>query len=129
MNRPQSLAAFALILSLLAAPLIAQNRGGARGRVSPHETISGRIGPGRALVTITYGRPYTKDPQSGQPRKIFGNVVKYTEPWRMGADEATTLITHQAIAIGDATIPPGAYTLYAAPSADGATWKLAFSKK
>jgi hypothetical protein len=47
----------------------------------------------------------------------------------MGADEATTIITSKSMVIGDATIPPGAYTLYAVPNADGSEWKMAFSKK
>jgi hypothetical protein len=96
--------------------------------VSPHETISGVIGDRRTgnRVTITYGRPYTKDPKTGAPRKIWGGLVAWDKADRLGADEATLLITQQPLVVGETTIPAGAYTLYIVPSESGAT-KLAFS--
>ena len=104
-----------------ALPLVAQSK-----RVSPHETTSTVIDGNR--VTITYGRPFTKDPKSGEMRKIWGGLVPYGKAWRLGADEATTLITQQPIAFGDTTVPAGAYTLYMVPAEDGSS-KLAISKK
>lgn len=104
---------------LLAAPAQAQQK-----RTSPHETVSTVIDGSR--VTITYGRPYTKSPKNGEMRKIWGGLVPYGKAWRMGADEATLLVTQQPLAIGDATIPAGAYTLYFVPNEDGSA-KLAFS--
>ena len=62
-------------------------------RVSPHETITADIDG--ATVTIVYGRPYTKDPKSGAPRKIWGELVPFGKVWRTGADEATLLTTTQ----------------------------------
>jgi hypothetical protein len=123
-----------VVLAFCAAPLWAQGRGPTTtqtpSRVSPHETISNRIGAGRGgvLVTITYGRPYSRDNRSGQIRKVWGTLVPWDKAWRMGSDEATTLITSQNMVIGETTIPPGAYTLYMVPSENG-TSKLAFSKK
>ncbi len=121
-----------VVLAFCAAPLWAQGRGPTTAqtpnRVSPHQTISSRIGSGRVLVTITYGRPYSRDNRSGQIRKVWGTLVPWDKAWRMGADEATTLITPQNMVIGETTIPPGAYTLYMLPSENG-TSKLAFSKK
>ncbi len=93
-------------------------------RVSPHETVSTVVDGSR--VTISYGRPYSKDPKSGEVRKIWGGLVPYGKAWRMGADEATSLITQQPLMIGSTTIPAGAYTLYFVPNEDG-TAKLAFS--
>ena len=107
----------AIILTTL--PLMAQQK-----RVSPHETISAVIDGNR--VTLTYGRPYTKDSRSGAVRKIWGGLVPYGQPWRMGADEATILITQKALTVGDKTIPAGAYTLYLIPS-ETATSQLVFS--
>ena len=72
------------------SPLMAQQK-----RISPHETISKVIDGNR--VTIVYGRPYTKDPTTGQNRKIWGELVPYGEVWRTGADEATLLITQKPI--------------------------------
>ncbi len=89
------------------------------GGNSPHETTSAVIDGNR--VTITYGRPFSKG------RKIWGTLVPFGKAWRMGADEATLLITQQPIEIGGTTVPAGAYTLYMAPAETGAS-KLAVSK-
>jgi hypothetical protein len=102
-----------------ALPVMAQ-----RQRTSPHETVSGVINGDR--VTITYGRPYTIKPGTTEVRKIWGGLVPYDQPWRMGADEATTLITQQPIVADGKTIPAGAYTLYMLPSENG-TSQLVFS--
>jgi len=83
------------------SPVTAQEK-----RKSPHETVSKVIDGNR--VTIVYGRPYTKDPNTGQNRKIWGELVPYGEVWRTGADEATLLITQKPIMIGGSTIPAGA---------------------
>ncbi len=86
-------------------------------RRSPHETISRSIEGNR--VTIIYGRPYTKDPRTGAPRKVWGQLVPYDKIWRLGADEATTLITQQPIELGNLVVPAGAYTLFMLPADDG----------
>ena len=38
-------------------------------RISPHETISKEIEGNRVMVV--YGRPYTRDPKTGDARKIW----------------------------------------------------------
>jgi Protein of unknown function (DUF2911) len=103
------------------SPLMAQQK-----RISPHETISKVIDGNR--ITIVYGRPYTKDPTTGQNRKIWGELVPYGEVWRTGADEATLLITQKPILMGETTIPAGAYTLWTLPNEDG-TAKLVVNKR
>ena len=60
-------------------------------------------------------------------RKIWGGLVPWDKAWRLGANEATTLIAQSALVIGGTTIPAGAYTLYMVPSETG-TSKLAISK-
>jgi hypothetical protein len=111
--------------ALIALPLLAQqNKVNSTGGHSPHETTSAVIDGNR--VTITYGRPYTKDPKSGEARKIWGGLVPYGQPWRMGSDEATTLITQKPLQMGATTIPAGVYTLYMMPSETGAS-QLVFS--
>ncbi|HXQ80037.1 MAG TPA: DUF2911 domain-containing protein [Opitutaceae bacterium] len=115
--------ALALITAAAALPLSAQ-----QNRKSPHETISTVIGD-RATgyrVTIVYGRPYTKDPKTGEPRKIWGGLVPWGEAYRLGADEATLLITEQPVVMQGLTIPAGAHTLYMVPSETGPS-KLAVS--
>jgi len=113
-----SLIVMALVCGTL--PAVAQQK-----RISPHETISTVVGGDR--VTIVYGRPYSKDPKTGQTRKIWGTLVPNGKIWRMGADEATLLITQQPIELGGTTVPAGAYTLFMLPSEDGA--KLVISKQ
>lgn len=112
----------------IAAPTVQPALRIAPGRKSPHETISTVIGDRRTgnRITITYGRPYTNDPKTGAPRKIWGGLVAWDKADRLGADEATLLITQQPLLIGETTIPAGAHTLYIVPSENGPT-KLAFS--
>jgi hypothetical protein len=114
-----------IVLALfLASPLLAQTT-----RTSPHETLSATIGGRQGpRVTLTYGRPYSKAPRGNEIRKIWGALVPWDKAWRMGADEATLLVTQQPLMIGTTEIPAGAYTLYFVPSENG-TSKLAFSKK
>ena len=117
MNRLKSILIVAA-LAITSLPLLA--------RISPHETVSGVIDGNR--VTVVYGRPYTKDPKSGAPRKIWGTLVPYGQIWRTGADEATLLITQKPIVFGDTTIPAGAYTLWTLPAEDGSA-KLVINKQ
>jgi hypothetical protein len=109
-------------LVLTASPLLAQEK---KPRVSPHETVNATVGD--AKITIVYGRPYTKDPKSGEKRKIWGGLVPYGKVWRMGADEATLFTTDKAISIGGTAVAPGTYSLYLLPAEDGA--KLIVNKQ
>lgn len=92
--------------------------------MSPHETFNARISGER--ITVTYGRPYTVKPGTTEPRKIWGGLVPWGEPWRLGADEATLLLTQKPLVFGDKTIPAGAYTLYMIPQEKGPS-QLVFS--
>jgi hypothetical protein len=107
---------------LATSPLLAQEK----ARVSPHETIKGTVGGNE--ITVVYGRPYTKDPKSGDERKIWGTLVPYGKPWRMGADEATLLTTKEAITLGGTEIPAGTYSLFLQPEEAGAA-KLIVNKQ
>ena len=122
---------FAAVLVATALPLMAQQqkRVNSTGGNSPHETTGAVIGDRRTgcRVTITYGRPYAKG------RTIWGSakdkaLVPDGKAWRLGSDEATTLITQQPLKFGETTVPAGAYTLYMVPDVNGAS-KLAISTK
>jgi hypothetical protein len=111
------------------SPAPAKPRVASTGGTSPHETTSTIIGVDRRTgnrVTVTYGRPFSRDPKTGETRKIWGGLVKWDKADRLGADEATLLLTQQPIQFGETVIPAGAYTLYIVPSETGAS-KLAFS--
>ena len=119
-NKLKSILAIgAIVVSTL--PLMAQQK-----RVSPHETVSAIVDGNRVMVV--YGRPYTKNPKTGESRKIWGELVPYGKVWRTGADEATLLITQKPIVFGATTIPTGAYTLFTLPNEDG-TAKLIINKQ
>ena len=97
-----------------------------RQRISPHETITATIDGNE--MKVVYGRPYTKDPKSGEVRKIWGGLVPYGKVWRTGADEATLLTTAAPIEIGGTSLAAGTYSLFTVPAEDG-TAKLIINKK
>ena len=59
------------------------------------------------VARVVYSRPQ----KAG--RTIFGDLVKYGEVWRMGANEATELQLYKSVKIGGKKISKGRYTLYA----------------
>jgi hypothetical protein len=120
MNKLKSILTIGAI-TFITLPLMAQQK-----RVSPHETVSAVVDGNR--VTVVYGRPYTKDPHTGEMRKIWGGLVPYGKVWRTGADEATLLITQKPIMFGDTAVPAGAYTLFTLPQEDGSA-KLIINKQ
>jgi hypothetical protein len=111
----------ALVAILLAVPpLAAQQK-----RTSPRETVTKQIHG--ATVTVVYSRPFTKDPKTGETRKIWGALVPFGKVWRTGADEATTLTTDKDLEIGGTAIPAGTYSLFTIPDENGA--KLIINKQ
>jgi len=70
-------------------------------------------------LKLSYSRPMKND------RVIFGELIKYGNEWRMGANEATTLTCYVPVAIGDATLQPGNYTMSAL--VEKGFWTLNFS--
>jgi hypothetical protein len=120
-------------LSIHAADVAAAPKAGSsrsvtltQSRTSPHDVVSRKIEGNR--VTIIYGRPFTNDPKSGEPRKVWGGLVPFGERWRLGADEATTLITQKPIDLGGLAVPAGTYSLFFQPEADGSA-KLIVNKE
>jgi len=97
-----------------------------RGRVSPHDTVSAVVDGSR--VTVVYGRPYSKDPKSGKIRKIWGGLVPFGQPWRLGADEATLLVVEKPVLVGETRLDSGAYSLFFLPEEKGPS-KLIISKQ
>src|SRR5438270_1220123 len=116
MNKLAITAFAACLILVLILPLNGQEK---KPRVSPHETTKATIQGNE--ITIVYGRPYTKDPKTGEKRKIWGSLVPFGKVWRLGADEATLLTTQQPIELGGKPIPAGTYSLFMLPRADGAS--------
>lgn len=61
------------------------------------------------VMRILYSRPHL------QGRALFGTVLKYDHPWRMGANEATELTVFKPVYLNNKKIGPGRYTLYSIP--------------
>ena len=85
-----------------------------------------------ATVTVTYHRPKMRNPKPPHaPRLIFGPGAKYLVPfgqvWRLGANQATTLITTAPIVLAGRHLAAGTYTLFAVP--DPSHWTLIISRK
>ncbi len=58
---------------------------------------------------VVYSRPHL------QGRKLFHDVLKYGEPWRLGANEATELDLYTDVSIQGKKIKAGRYILYCIP--------------
>ncbi len=123
MNRLKHAFIVTALLAATALPSLGQM--GRGPRLSPHEDVFMRLSG--KLVTIYYGRPLSKKAGTDTVRTIWGGLVPWDKAWRLGADEATTLLNQVPIVIGGVTLPAGAYTLYMIPSETG-TSKLAISK-
>jgi hypothetical protein len=121
MNAFRSCAVAVTLLLVGGSTVMAQQK-----RVSPPD-VTGAVIEGNR-VTVYYGRPYTKDPKSGEARKIWGGLVPFGQVWRLGANEATLLTTQKAIELGDTEVPAGAHTLFMLPNEDGSA-KLVISKQ
>jgi hypothetical protein len=61
------------------------------------------------VIRIIYSRPHL------QGRQLFHNLLKYGEPWRMGANEATEIQFYQDVTIQKKKIKAGRYILYCIP--------------
>jgi hypothetical protein len=64
------------------------------------------------VIRLIYSRPQKKG------RTIMGNVVKYDQMWRLGANECTEIEFFKPVTIQEKKIPAGRYTLYCMPRKD-----------
>lgn len=71
------------------------------------------------LARVIYSRPHLGG------RKLFGNLVKWGQPWRLGANEATEIMFFRPATIQGKKIRAGQYSLYAIPHED--RWTIVFN--
>ena len=67
-------------------------------------------------IKVIYSRPLVNG------RTVFGDLVKFNEDWRFGANESTEIDFYTPVQFGETILAPGRYTLYCIPKAD--TWTL-----
>ncbi|HXF95049.1 MAG TPA: DUF2911 domain-containing protein [Gemmatimonadales bacterium] len=72
------------------------------------------------VVKLCYGRP------SARGRRVMGELVPYGQPWRLGANEPTTIHFPFAVEIGGVRVEPGTYSLYAIPGES--TWEIVVNR-
>ncbi len=65
---------------------------------------------GTPKIKVVYSRPMKKG------RTIFGDLQKYGEMWRVGANESTEITFFSDATVGGTTVKAGRYTLYAIPN-------------
>jgi len=67
------------------------------------------------VARVVYSRPHL------QHRKLFAGILKYDEPWRLGANESTEIDFYRDVTIQGKKIRAGRYILYCIPHHDGWT--------
>lgn len=105
----------AVCLVVLALPAMSQVE---TPRVSPSASVTQTVGT--TDITIEYHRPGVKG------RQIWGGLVPYDQPWRMGANEATTISFSDPVLIEGSELPAGKYSFFAIPGTE--TWTLVINK-
>ena len=71
------------------------------------------------VMRVLYSRPHR------QGRRIFGDLVQYGEPWRLGANEASEIELFQPVTIQEKKLEKGRYTIYCIPYSDH--WTIVFN--
>jgi len=64
------------------------------------------------VMRVVYSRPHL------QKRHLFHDLLKYEEPWRLGANEATEIDFYKPVIIQGKKVMPGRYIIYCIPHAD-----------
>ncbi len=89
-------------------------------RISQGAKVSQIIG--LSEVSISYHRPGIKG------REIWGNLLKYDEVWRAGANEPTLFTFSDDVTIGGKKLGAGTYRFVVIPSKTG-NWSLIFNSE
>jgi hypothetical protein len=72
-------------------------------------------------IKVTYARP------SAKGRAIFGDLIKFGEVWRVGANENTEIKFYKPATINGVAVPVGTYSLFAIPDKD--KWTIIINKE
>ncbi len=108
------------MLFVVAVSLFSFSQQGQSKPLSPPAQAQCKLPDGKT-ITVDYSSPRMKG------RKIFGGLVPYGEIWRLGANQATTLVTPANLSVEGKDVPAGTYTLFALPEQD--KWTLIINKR
>ncbi len=78
---------------------------------------NGSVSP--PVARVVYSRPHL------QRRRLFSGILKYDEPWRLGANESTEIEFYKNVTIEGKKIKAGRYILYCIPHKD--SWTIALN--
>lgn len=87
---------------------------------SPAASVSQVVG--FTKISIDYSSPAVKG------RKIFGELQKYGETWRAGANAQTIIEFSTGVTVGGKNLAPGKYSIFITPSESG-DWTIHLNKK
>jgi hypothetical protein len=76
-------------------------------RASPKDSTSVTLSAG--TLKVCYSRPQRRG------REIYGSLVPFDRPWRLGADEATSIHLPFPATVAGVAVEPGWYSLYVIP--------------
>ncbi len=104
----------------VAMQVMPSGRGMTQVTLSPVDSAA-RANSKPSIIRIDFGQPHLRG------RMLHtDSLVPYDQPWRTGANDATTLTTDVDLVIGGTTLPRGSYILETFPSRTG--WKLLIQK-
>lgn len=73
----------------------------------------------KPMIRVVYSRPLKNN------RVVFGDVQKFGEIWRVGANESTEIMFFQDVTINGKKVKAGRYTIYATTNKDN--WEVVFN--
>lgn len=88
--------------------------------MSPAAHVSQVVG--FTKISIDYSSPAVKG------RKVFGDLVKFGETWRAGANSQTTIEFSTGVNVGGKNLSAGKYSIFVTPAASG-EWTIHLNKK
>jgi hypothetical protein len=109
-----------LVMGIAATTALAPAQKRTPDKLSPAASASCAFTDGKTINT-SYSSPRLRG------RKMIGGVNPYGQPWRAGAQEATSFVTTANLEVDGKSVPAGDYTIFALPNPDA--WTLIISKK
>lgn len=88
-------------------------------RVSPAASVTQKVGT--TTIEVKYSRPGVKG------RTIWGGLVPYDQIWRLGANEATTIMFGNDVKVAGQPLGAGTYALFAVPGKE--SWTFLFNSQ